>query len=236
MVNYAQFNLRHTTYEHIMQSTKRVYPAIGHLRVDKISYRQLQSFVNSMAKDGVNEHTGQPLARRTIARHLSFISSVLGYAVRADMITDNPCSKVTLPKDTAKEKEIYSQEEMQQLLDMLADQSLKYRVFFYLIAYSGFRLSEMLGLEWKDIDFQSNIISVRRTSHYAKGFGTYTDTTKTKRSQRTLKITAPIMEMLGELKAERDAPKARMGDKWVETDRVFIKWNGETMGHQTPYK
>lgn len=147
MVNYAQFNLRHTTYEHIMQSTKRVYPAIGHLRVDKISSRQLQSFVNSMAKDGVNEHTGQPLARRTIARHLSFISSVLGYAVRAGMIPDNPCSKVTLPKGTAKEKEIYSQEEMQQLLDMLADQPLKYCVFFHLIAYSGFRLSEMLGLE-----------------------------------------------------------------------------------------
>ena len=26
-----------------------------------------------------------------------------------------------------------------------------------------------------------------------------------------------------------------MGDKWVESDRLFVKWNGEPMNNQTPY-
>ena len=49
----------------------------------------------------------------------------------------------------------------------------KYRAFFFLIAYSGFRRSEMLGLEWKDIDFENNIISIKRTSNYTAERGIY---------------------------------------------------------------
>lgn len=232
---YAKPNLRSTTYERMRQLTHRVYPAIGHLRMDKITARQLQSFVNSLAKDGANEKTGKPLAPKTIRHNLSFISNVFSYAVKMDLLSDNPCSKVTIPKGEAKEKQIYSQEEMVVLLTRISGEPAKYKAFFYLIAYSGFRRSEMLGLEWKDIDFEHGIITVKRTSNYTSERGIYTDTTKTKRSQRVLKISPYIMEILKELKAEQDDEALRIGDKWVETDRLFVKWNGEPMNNQTPY-
>ena len=38
---YARFNLRSTTYERLKQLKHRIYPAIGHLRIDKITPRQL---------------------------------------------------------------------------------------------------------------------------------------------------------------------------------------------------
>ncbi len=200
---YAHLNLRSTTYERMRQLTKRVYPAIGHLRIDKITGRQLQAFVNSIAKEGANEKTGAPLAPKTIRHNLSFISDVFSYAVKMDLVSDNPCSKVSIPKGEIKEKQIYSQEEMELLLTKIDDEPIKYRAFFYLIAYSDFRQSEMLGLEWKDIDFEHNIISIRRTSNYTAERGTYTDTTKTKRSQRTLKISTYIMDLLRQLKLSR---------------------------------
>lgn len=232
---YAKLNLRSTTYERLKQLRHRIYPAIGHLRIDKITPRQLQAFVNSLTKEGANEKTGKPLAPKTIRHNLSLISDVFTYAVKMGLVSDNPCSKVTIPKGEVKEKQIYSQEEMEVLLTKLMGEPLKYRVFFYLIAYSGFRRSEMLGLEWKDIDFENNIISVRRTSNYTAERGTYTDTTKTKRSQRTLKISPFIMDMLKQLKEEQDNEALRLGTKWVETDRLFTKWNGEEMNNQTPY-
>ena len=232
---YARLNLRSTTYERMRQLTHRIYPAIGHLRIDKITARQLQAFVNSLAKEGANEKTGKPLAPKTIRHNLSFISDVFSYAVKMDLVSENPCSKVTIPKGEVKEKQIYSQEEMAMLLTRLQGEPIKYRAFFYLIAYSGFRRSEMLGLEWKDIDFEHNIISVRRTSNYTAERGTYTDTTKTKRSQRTLKIAQPIMDLLRQLKEEQDNEALRLGDKWVDTDRLFTKWDGREMNNQTPY-
>lgn len=152
------------------------------------------------------------------------------------LVSENPCSKITIPKGESKEKQIYSQEEMETLLTKLTGEPLKYQAFFCLLAYSGFRRSEMLGLEWKDIDFDNNIISVCRTSNYTAERGTYTDTTKTKRSKRTLKISPYIMDLLKQLKEEQDSEALRLGNKWVETDRLFTKWNGEQMNNRTPYK
>lgn len=232
---YAKLNLRSTTYERMRQLTHRVYPAIGYLRMDKITARQLQGFVNSLAKEGANEKTGKPLAPKTIRHNLSFISDVFSYAVKMDLLSDNPCRKVTIPKGEVKEKQIYSQEEMALLLTRISGEPTKYRAFFFLIAYSGFRRSEMLGLEWKDIDFENNIITVKRTSNYTAERGIYTDTTKTKRSQRVLKISPYIMGILKELKDEQDEEALRLGDKWVDSDRLFVKWNGEPMNNQTPY-
>lgn len=232
---YARLNLRSTTYERMKQLTHRIYPAIGHLRIDKISPRQLQGFVNSLAKEGANEKTGKPLAPKTIRHNLSFISDVFSYAVKMGVVSENPCTKVTIPKGEVKEKQIYSQEELELLLNKLIDEPTKYRAFFYLISYTGLRRSEMLGLEWKDIDFEHNVISVRRTSNYTAERGTYTDTTKTKRSQRALKISPFIMNILKQLKEEQDEEALRLGSKWVDTDRLFTKWNGEEMNNQTPY-
>lgn len=232
---YAALNLRASTFEEMRKLTKRVYPALGHLRIDKITARQIQTFLNSLAKDGANMLTGKPLSPKTIHHHLELISDVFSYAVKMELISTNPCSKVTIPKGEVKEKQIYSQEEMALLLTKMDGEPLKYKAFFYLMAYSGFRRGEMLGLEWKDVDFDNSIISVHRTSNQTQARGIYTDTTKTKRSQRTLKISPYIMEMLKALKAEQDAEALKLGDYWVETDRLFTQDDGEPQHPNTTY-
>ncbi len=116
-----------------------------------------------------------------------------------EIVPDNPCSKVTVPKSEVKEKQIYTLAEVERFLTLLNDEPLKYRTFLNLMIYSGFSRGEMLGLEWKDIDFEHNIISVRRTSNFTAERGTYTDTTKTKHSQRVLKISLYIMGILKKL-------------------------------------
>ena len=79
------------------------------------------------------------------------------------------------------------------------------------------------------------VISVRRTSNYTVTNGIYTDTTKTKKSQRTQKYPQYVMDMLWELRKEQDEQALKYGDKWVETDRLYTKWNGEPMQNGTPY-
>ena len=71
---YAKPNLRSTTYERMLQLRHRVYPAIGHLRIDKITARHLQGFVNSLAKEGANEKTGKPLSWRNPWEGLYFFA------------------------------------------------------------------------------------------------------------------------------------------------------------------
>lgn len=232
---YALLNLRHTSYERMKQLTQRVYPAIGHLRLDKITGRHIQQFINDLALNGKSLKTGKPLSRKTVVHHLSFISDVFGYAVKMDMLSENPCKRVSVPKGEKKEKEIYTLEEIEQLFGLLEEAPLKYRTFFTLAIYSGFRRGELLGLEWKDIDWEGRVISVRRTSNYTADKGIYTDTTKTKKSQRSLKFPIVVMDLLKAYKAEQDEERKKLGSKWIDNDRLFVKWNGEPMNNNTPY-
>ncbi len=93
----------------------------------------------------------------------------------------------------------------------------------------------MLGLEWKDIDWEHNVISVRRTSNYTASKGIYTDTTKTKKSQRSLKFPQSVMDLLREYKAEQDEEREKLDTKWQDYDRLFVKWDGRPMNNNTPY-
>lgn len=49
------------------------------------------------------------------------------------------------------------------LLKKMDGEPLKYKVFFYFMAYSVFRHGEILDLEWKDLDFENNITSAYAT-------------------------------------------------------------------------
>lgn len=232
---YAKLNLRNTSYERMKQLTVRVYPAIGHLRLDKITSRHIQQFINDLALNGKSLKNGRPLSRKTAVHHLSFISDVFSYAVKMEMLTDNPCKRVTVPKGEKKEKDIYTLEEVAQLFQLLETAPLKYRTFFTLAIYSGFRRGEMLGLEWKEVDWEHNVISVRRTSNYTASKGIYTDTTKTKKSQCSLKFPQSVMDLLREYKAEQDEERIKLGTKWQDYDRLFVKWDGRPMNNNTPY-
>lgn len=61
---YAKLNLRNTSYERMKQLTVRVYPAIGHLRLDKITSRHIQQFINDLALNGKSLKTADRCRER----------------------------------------------------------------------------------------------------------------------------------------------------------------------------
>ena len=233
---YAKVNLRPTSYARMKQLTKRVYPAIGHKRLDKITARDIQKFITDMLTNGRNLNNGKPLSRKTAVHHLSFISDVFSYAVRMGMLCDNPCRRVFVPKQEQEEKQIYTIEQVKILYENLKSEPMKYQAYLLLSIYSGYRRSEMLGLEWKDIDFEHDLIHVRRTSQYTSEKGIYTDTTKTRKSKRVSKMPASIMNLLQQFKADQNEEARRLGTKWEDYDRLFTKWNGAPMNPQTPFE
>lgn len=82
---------------------------------------------------------------------------------------------------------------------------------------------------------EHEVISVRRTSNHTIKDGNYTDTTKSEKSMRSLKLPTIVFGVLKELKLYNEAQKEKLGSKWVDSDRLSLKWNGEPMGINTPY-
>lgn len=238
---YAEIHLKQRTIEGYHQMEKRIYKAIGHIRLDKLTPRHIQQFIVDLCsaerEDGRNRNGGK-LSTKTIKLYKSMISTICDYAVKMQMIPANPCRNVTIPRVITPEKEFYTIEEAQQMLDLFRnepDSNFKYVCFYTLAVYTGFRLGEMLGLEWKDVNFETNVISVNRTCLYSKvKGGLYTETPKTQQSRRSLKVPQGVIDVLLRWKELQNIQRQRVGSKWIETDRIFTKWNGLTLDRSAP--
>lgn len=58
-----------------------------------------------------------------------------------------------------------------------------YKTMFWLLAMTGIRAGEMLGLQWQDIDFDKGLLSIRRSAWYGR-----VQTTKNKNSEAIIPL------------------------------------------------
>jgi len=75
---------------------------------------------------------------------------------------------------------------------------------FMLDLSTGLRRGEVVGLQWKDIDFETGTLSVTRQVRYVKG-ELKTEPPKTKASERSIILSPPVFEMLTEYRKTIDS-------------------------------
>jgi integrase len=166
------------------------------------------------------------LAGKTISHHHRLISSILNQAVFWQVIPDNPTRRVKPPKVERKEAKYLDEEQTVTLLHLLDNEPHQNQVMIRLFLLSGVRRGELCGLEWKDIDFKNNMITVCRTSQYLPDMGIFTKGTKTDSSVRTIKLPDQAFELLKEHRKWQRKKRIAMGDRWVDSDRIFAQDDG----------
>ena len=75
---------------------KTIKPAIGELRIDKITGRQLDDFYRSLHRKG--------LANSTVHQHHSVVHAALGRAVKWGLLPTNPADRATPPGRLARRR------------------------------------------------------------------------------------------------------------------------------------
>jgi integrase len=117
------------------------------------------------------------------------------------------------------------------ILEKLEGEPLKYRTLFTLLLYTGMRRGEICGLAWNDIDMQSGIIDINKSSLYLPGKGVFDDQTKNVSSTRIIKVSRSVLALLQEYRAEQLKEMLEQGTAWQgERDgncKVFTQSNGK---------
>jgi integrase len=101
------------------------------------------------------------LAPTTARMALIAPNQVCRYAVRRGWLVENPVGKLEpaeKPRRTAGQVSILEGHDLARLLD----HACSYRTLFELLAYTGLRIGEGLGLTWTDIDYEAGLIRVHR--------------------------------------------------------------------------
>lgn len=142
-------------------------------RVDIEEYLQYMSLYQKDGKDISNEERGK-------ARKLASLRSFYNYYFQNEIISTNPAALVPLPKQHEKEIIRLEPNEVAILLDQVEDgtkltkKELEYHkktklrdvALLTLLLGTGIRVSECVGLDISDINFEVNGIKIRRKGGY----------------------------------------------------------------------
>ena len=109
------------------------------------------------------------------------------------------------------------------------------RILFNLAIYAGLRKGEILALEFSDVDFEANTVSITKAATVVKG-EQICKKPKTKMSTRTVAIPPDLTLRILDLKKSREQLKDSLGDFWQGGDWVFVQDNGQMMNYSTPYQ
>lgn len=105
----------------------------------------------------------QGIVKASVARKLSAVRSFYRYLVREKVVTINPLSTFSSPKQGQRLPSFLTQQEMSHLLqapDTSTPQGQRARAILELLYASGLRVSELVGVNLNDIDWRSREIRV----------------------------------------------------------------------------
>lgn len=112
-------------------------------------------FATALQQDGVDQ--------RTVAKSLSSIKSLHDFLVAEEIRDDNPVSRIDGPKTTRRLPEVFSVEEVEELLagiDTDSAAGIRDRAMFELIYSCGLRISEAVDLKINRVHLDNRVIRV----------------------------------------------------------------------------
>lgn len=219
---------KHRTIFRYEQMLVRINEEIGHLKLQDIKSIHLNKLYMKLSQEGQNKRTGGGLSSKTILNHHRLIHSIFAQAVKEQLLLFNPADSATPPKQQSYEADYFELDELVAIRSALHSEPLKWRTLIELMIATGARRGEILGLQWKSINFNDCELTIENNVLYTPEQGVYADTTKTGES-RTISIPPEICKLLRQHKKEQLEWKLKMGDAWEETGYCFTRDNGQVM-------
>lgn len=123
--------------------------------IKHVTYKDIRSYLAHMCN--------KKYSSRTISRKLSAIRSFYKYEVNKGVIRDNPCLLISNPKVEKKLPNYLSYNEIETMLevpDTFKNNSLRDKLIIEILYSTGIRVSELVNIKVKDIDFYNNQILI----------------------------------------------------------------------------
>jgi integrase len=137
-------------------------------------------------------------ARRLQLAH-GYLKGCLARAAELGYIAANPMEKVRRPKWEPVVKTYWSPGELARFVQVAASSPLRYARLFLLIATTGLRISEALGLTPASVEHGRGYLSVGRAQVWHSGHGYFDSEVKTRSSRRTLAVPEVARAALDEI-------------------------------------
>lgn len=186
-LGHKERHIKASTYSGYRKAIGILKPQFGHLALTEIKKKDVRNWCKTL-----------DCSNKRIRNLVQPLINAMQYAVEDELIEDNPLKdfsfkRIEPPKDDHVDP--LSRDEADKLLSVLSGQ---YKNLIQFALWTGLRTSELIALQWGDVDFVRGVIRIQRAKTQAsRKF----ETTKTNAGTREVKLLAPAMSALGSQKA-----------------------------------
>ena len=232
--DFAPKKLTEAEIEEYTKTIQRVFlPTLGTKKMTAITPLHLQAICTELEEKG--------LKPATIKRYFACISSVMNRAFKSNIIHENPCRRLELPRVENDPNDIkyFDKDQAITFLNALKQTyvihypekkrkngrvlpahdetitiSKQFQAFFTLAIFSGCRRGELISLTWQDVDFDKCLLKITKSTRHSKKSGQHIKDPKSKAGIRTLSLPVQCIDMLREWKTEQMQNAADHGTAW----------------------
>jgi len=214
----AKATIRPSTYNSYVQHVEcHIAPHIGNVKL-----------AESGKKDGK-----KGLSAMTVHHVHSCLHKACKDAVRWGHLPKNPLDAADPPRkkgDGTREMQTWTKEQLKAFLDAVKNERLY--ALWHLVAMTGIRRGEAIGLRWSDVDLENARLAVRRAL-IPTNRDVVVSEPKTAKGRRVVALDPATVEVL-KGQAARQLDEQQEWDKaWVETGLVFTQENGKALDPET---
>jgi integrase len=167
-------------------------PAFGQVPLRDLTPLAVQQYISGMA--------GWKLSQESKDKVRDVLSGVLGSAVAYGLLVKNPAAGVRLPRPTkaSRRKPWINRQQFAALIELIRE---PYSSMVFVAVYTGLRVSELVGLRWRNVHADSITVEER----YCRGdWGA----PKSEASSATIPVNRAVIERMQQLKSMKIAVKA----------------------------
>jgi len=194
-----------------------VVPHIGGLplaRLDGATLTALYGELLTSGRRGRSGAPGSPLAAKTVRNLHGMMHRSLADAVKWRKLATNPADSADQPRNATPEQQAWTGDQLRRFVE--AASTDRCAALWRLLATTGMRRGELLGLRWQDVDLDTGTVTVRHTMTMVGGRPAV-GTPKTAAGVRRVALDAGTTAALRSWRKQQNADRLLMGSGWQNT-------------------
>jgi integrase len=231
-------SLRSSTHESYSRNLRlHVIPVLGSMPLQAVDAGSLTALYQHLTEDGRKDHKyGKVLSTTTVRYIHTIVRSALQMAYEWDLVPRNAADRAKPPKPKARgdrhnQFHTWDRRELGRFLAATEDERLY--PLWLLLATTGMRRGEALGLSWQAIDFGTSRLSVRRSLvDVDRGEPIWSDP-KTASGRRSLSLDTATLAALRSEKSRQARDRLLVGPAYTDLGLVFTHQDGSPLHPDT---
>ena len=184
-----QFQVDSNSWKTYVTYINKIKPAVSDTKLYELNGHELKRRISTYIED---------IAPRTQKNIITTLKTAIRAGIEAKVIPQDALLGFGTVKVSRKDRPVLTREDLLRIAQL--SERYRYGLVIRLLAVTGARLGEILGLTWDRIDFERNTITIDRTVDVSSR--RLKDDTKTPNSRRTIILDTETMSKLMEWKKQ----------------------------------